>query len=241
MISIALKQKKEIAENTLLYTFERPRGFLFLAGQYVSIKVVKTLFHDDRGDFRSFSIASPPYRKDVLEFAMRRGDSAFKKNLDSLVVGETIEITSAVGKCILDYPDPGKGIVFLTGGVGITPVRSMLLQANYEKRPERFFLLNSNRYPEMAPFLEEFEGLNALNFFSVHTMTDRELPGKAWDGERTRIDSAMIRKYVTMNWEECVFYIVGIGAFVQAMRELLLHEGVSIGNIFSDDFGGASK
>lgn len=241
MIPIILKEKKEVAENTLLYVFNRPKDFSFLAGQYVSIKAVKTPFHDDRGDFRSFSIASAPYQKDVLEFAMRRGDSAFKKNLEGLSAGDGVEITPAVGKCVLGDPNPKNGIVFLTGGVGITPVRSILLESNYQRRPERFFLLNSNRFPEMAPFLEEFDQLGNLHLLQVHTMTDRELPGKPWDGERTRIDSAMIRKYVSMDWEECIFFVVGIGMFVQSMRDILLHEGVSSDKILTDDFGGSVK
>jgi ferredoxin-NADP reductase len=241
MISIALKEKKEVAENTLLYTFERPKDFLFLAGQYVSMKVTKKPFQDDRGDFRSFSIASPPYQKDILEFAMRRGESAFKKNLESLEVGESVEITPAVGKCIFGDPDAEKGIVFLVGGVGVTPARSMLLQANFEKRPEQFFLFDSNRRVEDAPFLDEFSALDNIDLTRIYTMSDQNLSKMPWSGELGRIDRKMIQKYVTMDWGKCTFYIVGIGVFVQAMRELLTTEGVAVEKILSDDFGGSVK
>ncbi len=241
MIQIRLREKREVAEDTLLYVFDRPNNFSFLAGQYVSMKVIKKSFQDERGDFRSFSIASPPYKEDVLEFAMRRSESAFKKNLESLEVGEYVEITQAVGKCVFGEPDPEKGIVFLVGGVGVTPARSMLLQAEYEKRPEKFFFFNSNRYPESAPFLEEFDQLNKINIVRVYTMTDRNLPGKPWSGERERVNREMLKRYVHMDLTRCTFFIVGIGMFVQAVRDMLLGEGVSLGQIFSDDFGGVKK
>lgn len=241
MIQIKLRGKREVAENTFLYTFDRPDNFVFLAGQYVSMKIIKKSFQDDRGDFRSFSIASAPYQEDILEFAMRRSESAFKKNLENLEIGEYVEITQAVGKCVFGEFDSKRGIVFLVGGVGVTPARSMLLQAEYEKRPEKFFLFNSNRYPEAAPFLEEFDQLNDIDIVRVYTMTDMNLPGKPWSGERTRIDREMIKKYVSMDWGKCSFFIVGIGMFVQAVRDTLVKEGVSLSQIFSDDFGGVKN
>lgn len=241
MIPITLKEKKEVAENTWLYTFVRPEEFSFSAGQYVSMKVTKKPFQDDRGDFRSFSIASAPFEKDILEFAMRGGESAFKKNLQSLEVGESVEITPAVGKCVFGEPDAEKGIVFLVGGVGVTPARSMLGQANYENRPEKFFLFDSNRRLEDAPFLDEFLALHDIDLTRVYTMSEQELSKMPWNGELGRIDAEMIRKYVTMDWAKCSFYIVGLGVFVRAMRELLLEGGVPAEKILSDDFGGSVK
>lgn len=241
MTPIALKLQKEVAKDTLLYAFSRPQDFLFEAGQYVSLKVTKAPFRDDKGDFRAFSIASAPYQKDVLEFVMRRSDSAFKKNLESLGVGDSVEITPAVGKCILPPVGANTGIVFLVGGVGVTPARSMLFEANYRHRPEKFYLFNSNRCVEYAPFLAEFDALGDIDLTRVYTMSDRELTGLPWRGERGRIDVAMIRRYVTIDWSECMFYIAGVGAFVRAIREALLAEGVATEKILADDFGGASS
>lgn len=239
MISIKLISKREVAEETLLYAFERPEGFMFQAGQYVSIKVTKTPYKDDKGDFRSFSIASPPHKEDVLEFVMRRSESAFKKNLESLEVGETVEITPAVGKCVLCEPNTQNTFVFLVGGVGITPARSMLLQAAHDKRPGRFYLFNSNRNPESSPFLDDFANLEKsgdIRFTAVNTMTDVD-ESTEWDGERGYIDTEKLKKYVKEDLGMCEFYLVGTNGFIGAMQKLLAELGVEKGRVHADNFG----
>lgn len=244
MISIMLKEKKEVAKDTLLYVFERPKDFAFCAGQYVSMKVTKTSFHDEKGDFRSFSIASAPYREDVLEFSMRRSESAFKKNLESLEIGETVEITPATGKCILPDPDGKRRVVFLVGGVGITPTRSILLEAVHEARPERFFLFYSNRTPEDTPFLKEMEtwnGVNRIDLTVVHTMTNMEQSVSSWEGERGFLDGEKMIKYTGNTLGDCDFYVVGVAPFVEAMQKMLADRGVTSDRIHSDNFGGTMK
>lgn len=237
MIPIVLATKREIARETILYVFERPKDFSFCAGQYVSIKVLFTPFKDDRGDFRAFSIASAPSQNDVLEFAMRKSNSAFKKNLDSLAIGGFAEMTPAVGKCILPETYLNRKIVFLVGGVGITPVRSILFEAMRNRRPETFFLFFSNRSVVDAPFFEEMKGWNAehaINLSIIHTITESD---DVWRGERGYIDVEKVQKYVGGEWGDCLFYIVGTSGFVEAMRSMLEQRGVSEDKMLSDDFG----
>lgn len=240
MQQIALKEKREVAQDTLLYTFERPEDFTFCAGQYVTLKVIKTSYKDEKGDFRAFSIASAPYQKNVLEFIMRRSESAFKKNLESLEPGETVSVTPAVGKCILSSPNEKNVFVFLVGGVGITPARSMILEAAYEKRPGRFYLFNSNRIPESSPFLEDFaaieEGGN-IRLTVVNTMTDIDKSKVSWSGEEGYIDAEKVKKYVEEDLGECTFYLVGTSGFIKAMKGMLESEGVKEEQVHVDNFG----
>lgn len=234
MHSITLLSKREVAVDTPLYIFSKPDGFTFRAGQYVSMKVVCAL-KDDKGEFRSFSLASAPC-EDVLAFAMRRGTSAFKQSLDCLSVGQNVEITNAVGKFVLPYVEDGTktSYVFLSAGVGVTPIRSILLQAAHEQRKEAFVFFSSNTSRESSPFYDEFESLRGLDLSMIHTFTG-ECP-RNWRGEMGRISTEMIKKYVP-NYQESTFFLVGTGAFVESMRTLLADLVISPQRIVADSFG----
>jgi ferredoxin-NADP reductase len=235
MYNIQLLDKKEIAQNTAQFSFEKPADFVFQAGQYVSMKI-EGKHVDKKGSFRSFSIASAPYEK-TLDFSMRKSESAFKQNLFALPIGGEVEITPAVGKSILPELSVYQNIVFLVGGVGITPARSMLHQAQYDQRPEKFYLFNSNRTPDSAPFRDEFFGSDAekytIDCTIINTITDEDV---SWEGERGYITDDMIQKHVD-NLASSRFYVVGTAGFITAMKEMLLATGIPQENIIFDNFG----
>jgi ferredoxin-NADP reductase len=234
MYSIKLLKKEIVAENTLLLTFERPKELEFEGGQYVSIKLLDTPHQDERGNCKVFSIASAPYQ-DVLEFSMRKSESAFKKNIDQLEIGGSVEITPPVGKFLLPQ-EQDQTIIFLVGGIGITPARSILKQSNHESRGDNFFLFYSNRRPEDAAFIDDFNDLQNINLTVVNTMTNIENSTVAWDGETGFITKEMIQKYIP-EYIQYRFYIVGTGGFINAMRSMLEEQGVSKERILFDNFG----
>jgi len=237
--TIKLVKKEIVAENTLSLTFEKPVGFEFQGGQYVSIKLLDTPYEDERGNRKVFSIASAPYQ-DFLQFSMRKSESAFKKNIDQLEVGETIEITAPIGKFLLSSPDENNTIIFLIGGIGITPARSILLQSNYEGRPEKFYLFYSNRRPEDAAFIEDFTNLQNINLTVVNTMTNIENSSQSWDGEIGFINEEMIRKYVP-TYVHHQFYLVGTAGFINAMKDMLEENNIPKEQILFDNFGAPAK
>ena len=67
--------------------------------------------------------------------------------------------------------------VFITGGIGITPVRSIVLQATHDRLPHKIFLFDSNRRPEDAAFLDDLmrgtEGKSEL-----HVRRDNDTDGE---------------------------------------------------------------
>lgn len=75
--------------------------------------------------------------------------------------------------------------VFLAGGIGITPFRSILFWAAKEKLPHRLVLFYSNRRPEDAPFLDELQALEKENpnYTFVATMTGIDKSSRSWSGE----------------------------------------------------------
>ena len=120
----ALKERRLVAEQTLEFVLQRPNGFEFQAGQSVNLKVFELTFEDARQGRRSFTIASPPHEENLV-FATRLTGSGFKNTLLQGPLQE-IEINGPHGKMV---HDPSLPAVFIAGGIGVTPFRSMTLQA----------------------------------------------------------------------------------------------------------------
>src|ERR1700693_610215 len=152
-----LKDRKEVAEGTMAFQFEKPPGWRFNAGQYLDMTLLDPPETDSEGNVRSFSIASAPH-EETLTVATRMRDTAFKRVLKTMPFGTAVKIEGPSGDLILPH-DVTRTAVFLAGGIGITPFRSIVLWAAKEKLPNRIVLFYSNRRPEDAPFLAVLHSL----------------------------------------------------------------------------------
>src|ERR1041384_1039259 len=148
-----LLRREEVAEGTVAFYFEKPEGFQFAAGQFLRFSLIDPPETDDEGDSRSFSIASAPSEPDLM-IATRISDTAFKRVLKSMPRGSEIEIKGPYGRMTL-HEDVNRPAVFLTGGIGITPFRSIAVEAAKNAGDHRVHLFYSNRRPEDAAFLDE--------------------------------------------------------------------------------------
>jgi ferredoxin-NADP reductase len=129
--------------------------------------------------------------------------------------------------------------VFLSGGIGVTPVRSIVLQAAHAKLPHKIFLFDSNHRPEDAAFLDELVEAHEVNqnYTFIGTMTKMEKSSRAWHGETGYITQAMLLKYIN-DLTLPIYYIAGPQAMVKAMREILNEAGVNDDNIRTEEFTG---
>ena len=163
MYTIKLKSKLEVAAGTTAFYFEKPPGFTYTAGQFVELTLIDPSETDAEGNTRAYSIASAPYEADLC-FATRMRDTAFKRVLGSLPIGSEVTMDGPFGNFLMPS-NPDTMAVFLIGGIGITPVRSMLLQALHDRKPNQTFLFYSNRTPADAAFLQELHELSGKNPF----------------------------------------------------------------------------
>lgn len=237
MIKVKITGKKEIAFNTLAVHLQKPEGFSFEAGQFIEATLMDPPETDAKGGGRAFTLASAPCQTELV-FATRLRDSAFKRVLRTLPVGGEINIDGPFGSFTL-HKDVSRPAVFLAGGIGITPFRSILLQATTDALPHRLFLFYSNRRPEDAAFLEELQGLEKQNsrFTLVATMTESEAARQGWKGSRRRISGEMIRQAVGP-FTSPIFYVAGPPGLVRAMQSMLRESGVEADNIRAEEFGG---
>jgi ferredoxin-NADP reductase len=237
MFKTKLKSREEIAAGTMAFHFEKPEGFVFKAGQFGDYTLIEPSETDGDGNTRGFSLASAPYEDDLM-FATRMRDTAFKRELRTMRIGTEIMLDAPYGSFTL-HNKTSTPAVFLTGGIGVTPVRSIVLQAAHDNLPHKIFLFYSNRRPEDAAFLNELMEAQKRNpnYTFAGTMTEIENSAQKWDGKTGYITKDMLAKNVG-DLMLPIYYVAGPASMVTAMRKTLNEAGVDDDNIRTEEFSG---
>jgi ferredoxin-NADP reductase len=232
-----LVSRREVAERTLAFQFRRPPGFDFTAGQFMEVSLDPSDGKGPRGNTHAFSIASAP-QEDALMVTTRMRDSDFKHRLASMPLGTEVTLAPAAGELLLDE-DPLRPAVLLAGGIGITPFRSIVLDATRRRLGHEIGLFYSNRRPEDAPFLEELREVSRENprFQFVPTMTGMEQSHLPWEGERGRIDRAMLARH-SRGSQPPVHYIAGPQKVVDELHAMLTRAGIPEDRVRAETFDG---
>lgn len=224
VFTAALMERKQVAENTLEVSFERPEGFTFEAGQYIQVRLPKLLHRDRKGRSRVFSIASSPLDDTRLSVAYRETGSGFKRTLRGLDVGAEVRIEGPHGFYTLPR-DPSRSVTLVAGGIGITPFMSMVRAArSSDDAYPRMMLLYANWSPKTAAYLDELADSERGNT----RLTVRKHFGV--------IDEAFLRKHV--NYLDCTWYIAGPPIMVDAVRSALHVLGVGADRMHFEEFVG---
>lgn len=232
---VKLTKKEMVARNTMAFHFEKPQGFTFRAGQFGDLTLIDPPETDAEGNTRGFSIVAAPYEPDLM-FATRLRDTAFKRVLRNLPVGSAVTLDAPYGDFRLHNAQTTPA-VFLIGGIGVTPVRSMVAQATHDRTAHQITLLHANRTLEDAPFRDEFARLaNANPNFTYVPVLTEAAPDK-WQGEHGRIDEAMLKRHIP-DLQAPIYYLSGPAGMVKAMREMLVGIGVNEDNIRTEEFAG---
>ncbi len=236
---LRLKELVKVANNTYDFVFENSRSFSFKPGQYMEW----TLEHrdpDSRGNRRYFTIASSPTEPDVrIGVRFYPEPSSFKNRMASLAKGEKLVAAQCAGDFVLPK-DKEQRIVFIAGGIGVTPFRSMikyLLDKN-EKRP--IIMLYSNKTVDDIAYRDVFDGAEAaLGIKTVYAVTDPDdgASQKDWPITRGFIDANMIKREVP-DYLLRTFYISGPHSMINAFETVLRQMGVARSQIKTDFFPG---
>jgi ferredoxin-NADP reductase len=238
---VALKGKRQIAESTYEFVLEKPANFHFKAGQHVRMSLINPPETDAEGHKRFLTMASTPNETDLV-FAMRMRDTAFKRVLSHMQIGEKVLIQKLVGDsphgAFMLHEDASIPAVFIVGGIGIVPAYSMIKDALQRKLAHNLILFYANRRPEDAPYLKELQTLakENPNFKLVATMTEPEKSVKAWKGETGLINRAMLDKYLD-GLKSPIYYESGLSEMVKAMQAVLADAGVPKDNVRAEEFG----
>lgn len=234
---IKLIARREVAERTVAFYFECPADFTFKAGQFIDLMLLNPHETDSEGNTRAFTIASAP-AEDHLMVVTRLRDTAFKRVLMNMPLKTPINIEGPFGNLTLPEHTT-RPLVFLAGGIGITPFRSMLVQIATHNFSHRLVLFYTNRRPEDAPFLHELQDLQQKisNYTFVGTMTQPEKSGVPWSGETGYLDHEMLTRHL-QGIESPLYYVVGPPTMVKSFRTILETAGVHKADIRAEDFFG---
>ncbi|HET8666499.1 MAG TPA: FAD-dependent oxidoreductase [Terriglobales bacterium] len=234
---VKLKGRQEVAEHTMAFHFEKPAGFTFIPGQFIDLTLLTPSETDAEGNTRGFSIASAPDEPTIM-VTTRLRDTAFKRVLQTMPLETEVKLEGPFGDLKL-HNNVMRTAVFLAGGIGITPFRSILLDAAKRKLPHRVFLFYSNRRPEDAAFLDELQALEKqnTNYSFIATMTEMEHSRRSWQGERGLINKEMLEKHLK-GATSPIYYIAGPPAMVAALHKMLQEAGINDDDIRKEEFAG---
>jgi ferredoxin-NADP reductase len=234
---VKLKAKEKIASGTMAFRFEKPEGFVYKAGQFADYTLIDPPETDAEGNTRGFSLASAPYEDDLIS-ATRMRDTAFKRVLKTMPLGAELTLDAPYGSFTL-HNNAAVPAVFVTGGIGVTPVRSIVLQAIHDQVAHRIIVIDSNKKPEDAAFLNDLNKSHEKNphYTFVGTMTGMEKSNRQSHEETGHITQAMLAKYID-DLAIPIYYIAGPRGMVAAMRKTLTESGVNDDNIRTEEFSG---
>ncbi|MEJ5198866.1 MAG: ferric reductase-like transmembrane domain-containing protein [Anaerolineae bacterium] len=219
---------------TLALRPEGHAGMTFHPGQFAWLTLRSSPFADREHPFSFSSSAARPER---LEFTIKeRGD--FTRQIGQVRPGERAYLDGPHGAFTTDRHDHAAGFVFIAGGVGITPIMSMLrtLADRGDRRP--LTLIYANRDWESVIFREEIAGLQAsgrLNLRVVHVL---ERPPEGWDGERGYVTADILRRHLPPieRRNQYEVFICGPQPMMDAVERALVGLGVAMGDIHTERF-----
>jgi ferredoxin-NADP reductase len=234
LVNVKLIKKETIARETMAFHFAKPKGFEFRAGQFADFTLIDPAQTDAEGNTRGFSLVHAPHEPNLVA-ATRMRDTAFKRVLRDLPLGSEVKLDGPYGDFTL-HKTVTTPAVFIIGGIGVTPVRSMIAQASHEKTAHKLLLLHACRTPVDFPLKEDFERLAQENpNFTYVPVADS--PSDDWRGERGGIKVEMVKKYVP-DLNKPIYYLSGPEGMVKAIRQLLVGLQVNEDNIRTEEFTG---
>ena len=242
-MKLKLVEKKEETKGTKSFFWESEKSVDYIAGQFYYFTLPSLKYPDPRGATRHFTLSSSPTEGNLLRITTRmRQESGYKKTLDELPIGTQIEGEGPNGTFLLDDGDTGPH-VFLAGGIGITPFRSMIKYAADKNLNIPIHLIYANSIPEEITFRNELENWAKSwpNLKLDMTVSKPEESKEAWIGSVGRIDELLIKKLIG-NWKleigNSTWWVCGPPLMVEAMEQALGKLGLSAGKLHSEKFTG---
>ena len=215
--------------STGTFRFSRPPGYTFTPGQYLTL----TLDTREGPQTKPFSHCDAPGDPESLILTRMTG-SAFKDALAALHPGDRVTMSGPFGK--LTLPEGVDRAAFLVGGVGITPMRSIVRDSVQRATGLTALVFDGNLDESCIPLREEFDRWQreqpGIGF--VHVL---ERPGEQWAGERGYVSPEIVLRHCDPadGWH---WFVSGPPAMVDAMARVLVAVGVDAVRTHVESFAG---
>jgi ferredoxin-NADP reductase len=221
-MKLRLLDRIKEASDCYSFLFEKPGNFSFIPGQFL-IYTIKNEIHDDRGEERYFTISSAPFENEIrLTTRIFETPSTFKEDLMNLKEYEDIEVKGPEGDFFFD--STFENHLFVSGGIGITPFRSILLDLQNKNKEPNIKLYYANKNIEIV-FQNELEELSNQNFLIEYFIA-----------ENTLTPEKIYKDFKVIN--NCAVYLSGPEPMVESFSTELIKLGIPEKNIKRDYFPG---
>jgi len=185
-----------------------------------------------------FTISSAPSEKGVLASTIKQSGD-FTHRIGGARIGDAVSVQGPFGRFCYDLHPPGSDLVFVAGGVGITPFISMLREMRHTNDSREVLLIYSNRSESDIIFREELAELArspGLNLKIVHVLSRARRAADEWPGERGRIGKDLLGKYVGPEPRARMYFICGPVGMMETAMDALQQFGVPDGQIVIERF-----
>ncbi len=216
--------------NVKSLRFARPSSLDYKPGQFMFV-TIKNGTNELR---KHFTISSSPTEKDYLEFTKKLTESEFSNALNASKIGDSADISVPYGN--FTFEGEYKKICMLSGGIGITPLRSICRYCTDMQLGTEIILIYGNRTEQDIVFREELEKMQEQNK-NLKVVFTIDQPDETWIGGKGKINAETMKKEVP-DYLERVFYTSGPPGMVEAIVNLLSALGVPEKQIKEEDFPG---
>lgn len=180
-----------------------------------------------------FSMSSSAVSPERLEFGIKAlGD--FTKQIKDVKPGTKAYLDGPYGVFTTSRYWDSAGFILIAGGIGITPIMSMLLTAAEGRDDRPFLLIYSNKTWSEITFREELEELKSkLDLKIVHVLRE---PPEDWQGETGYVDRELLEKYLPLHRGSRHYFICAAPVMMDAVEAALYELEVPVTHVHMEHF-----
>lgn len=234
-MKLILINKKQEARDTYTFTFKPEERISWQAGQYIYITLPKLNYEDERGDTRHFTFANSPTENNLIQITTRiRSQSGYKKTLNELRIGSSVEGKGPNGLFIFDekVSQKSKNNIFLAGGIGITPFRSIIKYNIDKSLHSPMHLIYSNSNDEFIFKAELDKWVKENDWLKIDYYNSSEF------GHINKLKILELIRNSKLEIRNSTLWVVGPPSFVSAIEDVLEKLGIEEKNIKTEKFTG---
>ncbi|HEY5668235.1 MAG TPA: FAD-binding oxidoreductase [Candidatus Saccharimonadales bacterium] len=211
----------------------------FFPGQYAAIGF-KRGFRPS--PVRCFSIVSSPNKPDTVQFAVRvKGN--FTQTLATLQPGDPVFLYGPFGEFGIDE-EYDRNVIFLAGGIGITPFMSMARYAAETRSALPITLIYSCGSQDNIPFFDELKKLEQANphFKVLYLITQggtEKLHGVR--AIRGRLDDSLLARITSGGLHQYTYFVCGPKGYIATAKDILYGYGLTDDQIITEEFTPSGK
>ena len=220
MATLKLAEKENLVDNVWAFRFHPSEQLSWTAGQFVYVELPHDN-PDNEGTKRWFTVSSAPF-EGIVQITTRVTDSTFKRALAALPDGGELQLLEQPDGDFV-WEDSDKPLVFVAGGIGITPFRSILKQRSHDHLPLNVTLIYGNRTDAIV-FKNELDAYAADDSqVKIHYVVG------------SPVTAEKIGEFVP-NFKDSLVYVSGPEPMVEALGDQLKAAGLPEAQLKQDFF-----